>query len=114
VNESQRRRFAENEALYRSVNERIESITNAVVTDRDETMQVICECGFFDCTEMIRVTIAEYERVRADPTLFIVVPGHETREVETVAEEHESYSLVRKDRPEGREVALATDPRART
>ena len=107
-----RRRFARNEALYRSVNEKIEEISRGFGPAVDETMRVICECGQLDCLQELELDVGTYERVRSDPTLFIVVPGHDTAEVETVVEEHATFTIVCKDKPEGRQVAIETDPRS--
>jgi hypothetical protein len=90
------RRIGENEALYRSINERIEDL-NAGFGMVTETMTVICECGKIECTEQIELDIPTYERVRSDPTQFVVLPGHELPEVETVIERHDGYFLLRKD-----------------
>jgi hypothetical protein len=90
------RRIGENEALYRSINERIEDLNTAfgMVT---ETMAVVCECGQIECTEQIELDLPTYERVRSEPTTFVVLPGHELPEVETVIERHDTYFLLRKD-----------------
>jgi hypothetical protein len=90
------RRIGENEALYRSINEKIESLneTFGVVA---ETMAVICECGKLECSEQIELDIPTYEHVRADATHFVVLPGHELLDVETVIERHETYNIVRKE-----------------
>ena len=87
-----RRRFASNEALYRSVNERIEGVSRTFAPALDETLHVICECGRIDCVQEIEISVGDYERVRSEPTFFIVVPGHETADVEVVVEQHESYN----------------------
>ena len=89
------RRIGENEALYRSVNDKIESLnqTFGVVA---ESMAVVCECGVLECSEQIELDIPTYERVREDPTHFVVLPGHELPDVETVIERHDSFNIVRK------------------
>ncbi len=90
------RRIGENEALYRSINEKIESLneTFGVVA---ETMAVICECGKLECSEQIELDIPTYEHVRADPTHFVVLPGHELLDVETIIERHDGFNVVRKN-----------------
>src|SRR3982751_1418015 len=100
------RRIGKNEDLYRSINERIEDLNTAfgMVT---ETMTVVCECGDLECHEQIVLDMPTFEHVRADPTQFLVVPGHELPDVETVAERHESYYVVRKD--PGGPAELATE-----
>ncbi|MGN6797578.1 MAG: hypothetical protein ACTHKS_05465 [Gaiellaceae bacterium] len=98
------RRIGENEALYRSINDKIESLNQAfgVVA---ETMAVICECGKLECSEQIELDIPTYEHVRADPTHFVVLPGHELLDVETVIERHDAFNIVRKDPGGPAEVA---------
>jgi hypothetical protein len=105
------KRIGENEVLYRSVNERIESLSAAfgAIT---ETMTVICECGNGSCAEQIHVAIADYERIRAHATHFIVVPGHEIPDVEDVIERHDGYDVVRKVEGEAVKLARELDPRA--
>jgi hypothetical protein len=90
------RRIGENEALYRSINEKIEGLneTFGVVA---ESMAVICECGRLECSRQIELDIPTYEHVRADPTHFVVLPGHELPDVETVIEEHGTFNIVRKE-----------------
>ena len=104
------RRIGENEALYRSVNEKIEALSAAfgVIT---ETMSVVCECGNASCAEQIEVSIPDYERIRSEPTLFIIRPGHEIPDVEEVVERNDAFHVVKK--VEGAAAALArkTDPR---
>lgn len=112
MDEERRRRFARNEALYRNVNEKIEAISRAFAPAVDETMRVICECGRLDCLQEIEIGVGAYERIRSDPTLFVVVPGHELPEVEVVVEQNESYTVVCKNAGAGRQVAVETDPAA--
>jgi hypothetical protein len=111
MDEERRRRIAENEAIYRMVNENIEAMTHAFIPDARGTMNVICECGSLECTQQITISIDEYERIRSDATLFVVLPGHEIPEVEVVVEERDDFTVVCKDRAEGREIAVTTDPR---
>jgi hypothetical protein len=105
------RRIGENEALYRSVNEKIEALSAAfgVIT---ETMSVVCECGNASCAEQIEVSIPDYERIRADSTLFIIRPGHEIPDVEEVVEEHDAFHVVKKVEGDAAELARDLDPRS--
>jgi len=104
------KRIGANEALYRSVNEKIEALSAAfgAIT---ETMSVVCECGDASCVEQIEVSIADYERIRADPTLFIIRPGHEIPDVEEVAERTDAFHVVKKVEGEAAKLARETDPR---
>jgi len=89
-------RLAENEVLYRNVNERIEDINqvfDAVATIGGEW---ICECSDMSCTTPIKATLAEYEAVRANPRTFMVAPGHVFRDVERVVRGNERFTVVEK------------------
>lgn len=98
------RRIGENEALYRAINERIGDLneTFGLVT---ESMTVICECADLECAAQIELPIPEYERARADPTHFVIRPGHEVPDVEHVLERHDDWFLIRKDAGGPAEVA---------
>ena len=63
------RRIGENEAVYRSINERIEALNESFGT-LAESMTVICECGNLSCAQQIDLDPGTYERVRSDPTQF--------------------------------------------
>jgi hypothetical protein len=104
------RRIGLNEALFREVNERIEGL-NRAFGELTERMSVVCECGDSQCHERINVPIPEYEQVRADPTAFMVVPGHEIPDVETVVDDRGVYVVLRKQGHEAEQLAVETDPR---
>jgi len=96
------------QAIYREVNEGI-ALINA---EWDvPALEVLCECGTPGCTERIELTHAEYERLRANPTAFVLVPGHEDDAVEHVVRSGDGYVVVANH---GRAATIAeqTDPRA--
>jgi hypothetical protein len=101
-------RIARNEALFRDVNERINTLSDE--TDR-ELIEFLCECGDEDCVARIQLTRAEYEQVRSDPVLFAVAPGHRVPQVERVVAENERFETVRK-LPGEQALARETSPRA--
>jgi hypothetical protein len=107
-------RLAKNETLFREVNERVAEVAmNFVeVETRSDPVEFACECGRADCTEPIAMTLVEYEAARTEPTRFVVVPGHEQPEIETVVERHPTYLVVEKRDPDAEEVARETDPRS--
>ena len=109
--EDREQRIADNEALFRQVNERVKELNRAfsVVLDRGE---YLCECGTVACIERVSLTPEEYERVRAEPTQFVVVPGHIRPDVEAVVYAEEGYEVVRKYEAEAAERARETDPRS--
>jgi hypothetical protein len=108
--DGRQRRIGENEILYRTVNEKIEDLNEAFGT-LTETMTVVCECGNASCAEQIELDVSTYERVRADPTLFVIVPGHTEPDVESVVERGDGFEVVRKDEDEAAKLAAEHDPR---
>jgi hypothetical protein len=111
VQSDREQRLGMNEALFREVNERIDGVNRAFAVGTG-TMSIVCECGARDCIEQIPIPVDAYERMRSDPSLFAVVPGHEALDVEDVVERHEDYEIVRKHAGPPRDIAKATDPRS--
>ena len=103
-------RAGRNEALFREVNERVLELA-ANLGDLVQHAQFICECSREDCTEQIAVPLTIYEAVRADPRRFLLLPGHENEQIETIVERTDGYLIVAKEGPAAR-VADRTDPRA--
>ena len=75
---SREARIGKNEALFREVNERIREITHAR-RRRGVPLRVRRRDLHARRSAM---TLGEYEGVRADPTHFLVVPGHELLDIE--------------------------------
>lgn len=89
------KRLADNEILFRSVNERILSTAEAHGID-EHMYEFLCECSNIDCTLRLRLTIAEYEHVRANAARFLIAPGHELPEIEIVTLREERFWTVEK------------------
>ena len=104
-------RAARNEALFREVNEKVEAVSRKFGFDHaTETVAFVCECSDETCMEHLRIPIAIYEAVRADPRRFIVRAGHET-EIERVVGRHDGCVIVEKEGTAGK-IAVQTDPRS--
>jgi hypothetical protein len=67
-------RVAKNDAAFRSANEQIE---RAAATYDVEPAPFLCECAEEQCTEIVHLTLEEYEDVRSNPRQFFNVPGHQ-------------------------------------
>jgi hypothetical protein len=104
------KRLAQNEALFREVNERINEV--AVDHGVNSVYEYFCECANADCTFRIPLDPAEYEAVRKDPAQFVVLPLHFTPEVEILVSEDERFWIVRKVGEAG-EFVEHLDPRSR-
>jgi hypothetical protein len=62
-------------------------------------LEFLCECGHVECVEHIELTREEYEEVRAEPTHFVLMPGHENGSVERVIAETKRFVVVEKLAP---------------
>jgi len=91
ANDAQARKGAENQALLREVNERIEQLTRDV-----SELEIVCECANTGCIETIQLSVGEYEAIRSSPVRFPIIPGHEFPEIEYVVETNERYAVVEK------------------
>ena len=89
--------LAANEAWFREINDRIEA--NALEHGSDSHLyEFICECSNIDCAERIRMTLSDYQQLRAHPTRFAIVPGHERPEIEVVVDRG-GFWIVEKEGP---------------
>ena len=95
--DARERRLAQNEALFREVNERVETIAHSHHLGPHAPYEFLCECANADCSFRIRTTLELYEHVRASPRRFIVLPGHNFPEVERVVEQHDAFWTVEKE-----------------
>ena len=101
-------RLAQNEAVFRAGNERIDAILGAAAG----TAPYLCECGNADCLEPVPLTHTEYEVVRSHPARFFVAPGHEDLSAgEVVVENLDRYTIVEKQGAVG-EIVTRSDPRS--
>ena len=107
------RRQAENEAVFRDVNERraaLDRRAHDAWAEDEELFEFLCECGADGgCEARITMTMQEYDRVRRQDDRFAVAPGHESPEIETVVERRERYVIV--DKVAELEPLVADDPR---
>lgn len=102
------RRAAANEATIRDVNEGIER--GQWPGDEDTPVGFRCECARLGCNRLVELTVREYEEIRSHPRRFVLLPGHEIPDVETVVATAPGYVIVEKLDQAG-EVAERADPR---
>jgi hypothetical protein len=102
-------RLAQNEALFRTANERMADWEEQHAESQTELY--FCECADVQCREKVLLRKADYEKVRADPRHFVVAVGHEVPDIETVIEQTEGWAIVEKP-PELEEEMERLDPRS--
>ena len=105
-------RKALNENTFRRANEQMEQKA-AVLLGEEQLSRVpfVCECPRQSCTDVVLVTLSEYERVRAGPRRGLAVPGHEDLEIERVVERHDGFLVTEKLGRAG-EIYGDEDPRS--
>jgi hypothetical protein len=81
------------ETLFRELNEAVQVYYR---TNGNSQGDFVCECSDSNCAEPISLTRTEYQDVRAHPTRFFLVPGHELEAIERVVEKNDAFLVVEK------------------
>ena len=90
-------RVIRNETLFREVNIHIADLNGGSLSlAEDGLLSLVCECAYTGCTEPIAVDAATFEQVRENSRRFLVAPGHEDLDVESVVERRAGYLVVEK------------------
>ena len=105
------RRLAENEVVFRQLNEQIEKSideVNQMAAEAgqpeymikhgpgDPPLHFYCECSDIDCVERVQLNLHEYNQIHEKRDRFVVLHGHETEEVERVIKIEPKYLVVKK------------------
>jgi hypothetical protein len=104
-------RAAVNENTFREINEQL--VAAVAIDDGGEDLHdVVCECVRIDCTQLVTLSVDEYDAVRENGERFIVAPSpeHVIAEFERVVARHDRYWIVQKIGAAG-EIAEDLDPR---
>jgi hypothetical protein len=94
VEDETQQRLSSNEAVFRQINEGIER--GQWPGEEDRPVSFRCECARLGCNEMLELSVRAYEQVRSHPRRFVVLTGHERRDVEVVVESRPGYLIVEK------------------
>jgi hypothetical protein len=108
-NEAREHRAVRNQAMFRSLNERLR-VAEQPLADLSGVYEFVCECIDTSCVMRIELTLAEYEDVRTHHDRFAVARGHVYPDVERLVETHDRYDVVEKFH-EGSAAALETHER---
>jgi hypothetical protein len=91
-------KIAQNNDAFRRSNEEIRLAAHEHGLDDSQVVPFICECSDARCVQIIKLTVAEYRRVRNNSRWFVHAVGHEPDIPGAVRliEQHERYTLVEK------------------
>jgi len=81
------------ETLFRELNDAVQVYFRA---DGKTYSEFVCECSDVTCVDQLLLTRTEYTDVRAHPTRFFVVAGHERDDLERVVELNDRFLVVQK------------------
>ena len=87
-------RVAKNDLAFKDANDRIRRA--AAGHGIAERVPFICECADSGCTQILQLSLAEYEMIRTHARRFLHAVGHYTGEHEMVVEEKPGYTVVEK------------------
>ena len=88
-------RAAQNQMLFRSVNDQIMEAGEKLGDSRGE-VDFACECADDTCVEKIRLSPHQFLGIESEANRFIVLRGHELPEVEDVIAERDGFLIVSK------------------
>jgi hypothetical protein len=86
-------RAAQNELVFRAVNEQIVKMTDRF-REQLADIDIVCECANTACVGTIRIHVDDFARVERAAGTCLVLPGHEDESVEQVLERSEGYVTV--------------------
>lgn len=102
---------AANQATFRAANEDLESLALGIEDDEPgRPYPFLCECNRQSCTQVVLLTIAEYEYARSDSRFGFTALGHEDRAIERVVKQTDRFVVTEKFGAAA-EVHDLTDPR---
>jgi hypothetical protein len=86
-------RAAQNELVFRAVNEQIVKMTDRF-REQLSDIDIVCECSDTACVETIRVNADEFVKIERTEASFLVLPGHEDESIERVVDRRDGYVVV--------------------
>jgi hypothetical protein len=105
--EARARKFAMNQSAFRAANERLRRAADSHGFRLGDRAPFVCECADEHCYEIVMLALADYEHIRAHPTWFLLVAGHEEEDagLERIVDAEQGYAVVEKLGTAGEEAA---------
>jgi hypothetical protein len=99
MNDISIRRLTDNEAVFRQLNEYIhrgKKADNNSVQKQNNLQEFICECSDELCDKRIKLRLRDFEEIHKVRNRFVIAPGHEVPEIESMLLTQAGYSIVEK------------------
>jgi hypothetical protein len=102
------RRMAENDVVFRQLNEKIQAgfdeIKRLAKEDGQETMfehddtplNFYCECSDENCRKRVLLKPSLYSKIHQHKNRFVLICGHETKSIEKIISKEPSFCIVEK------------------
>jgi hypothetical protein len=95
-------RSAKNEGRFRELNDELEQKRVELLGEFDHRpTPFLCECEDLACTDVLAITLHDYETARGTRRRFLISPGHVADNAKVVAR-RETHWLVEKQGEAGR------------
>lgn len=106
------RRLAENEVIFRQINQQVHSgfeKTNRIAREdrqpeyitnpkeNDAPLHFYCECADEKCAGRVLINLYEYNKIHEQNNRFVIMPGHEVASIEKVIVRNDNYEVVQKN-----------------
>ena len=88
-------RVSKNQDAFRRANDEIAARARAL--DEEERTPFLCECAKERCTQVVLLSLDEYEDVRSDSGRYLIAPGHTPGPDERVLEESDRYWITERN-----------------
>lgn len=100
-------KLAINESAFRTSNDRLRRAAGSHRFEGADRVPFVCECADENCREIVMLPIEDYEHIRAHPTWFLLVAGHEDEDatLERIVDAEHGYAVVEKLGTAGEEAA---------
>jgi hypothetical protein len=103
------RRMAENQVYFRQFNESVtggfKELRNLAKEDKqphfaktpEMPLLFYCECSDENCRKRIKVSFLNYQAIHKNKNNFVIVCGHEVKQIEEVTTKENDYCVVTKN-----------------
>ena len=94
ADEAREERLTANQTAVCAENDRMQRLAVSFRFHPGQGVPFRCECADPGCSEIVMLSLEDYDRLRAHPNWFLIVAGHE--DTVEVVEEEDGHAIVEK------------------